>query len=268
MATPEQEPGIEFARAALARARAHARASMRPGWRRSSAPGRWGSRWGQDPDEPVYSGARPDGRDPSALGAALADLVALQGWGEPLTVATVTGRWEQIVGPDVAAHTTVEAFEVGAEVAVSTQRSATGGAHQVIKGATAARAAGSHGPAAGSSSLPHRSPSAGDGSEAAGHGAGRDDSQSAVAGQASAPSAVAARIVVRADSTAWATQLRLLLPALRRRLADELASVSGLVGADVRNSWQVEVTVLAPSAPSWRRGGRHVSGRGPRDTYG
>jgi predicted nucleic acid-binding Zn ribbon protein len=64
-------------------------------------------------------------------------------------------------------------------------------------------------------------------------------------------------LVVQADSTAWATQMRLLAPTLLARLATELGS-----GA-VRS-----VTVRGPSAPSWKRGLRSVPGRGPRDTYG
>ena len=64
-------------------------------------------------------------------------------------------------------------------------------------------------------------------------------------------------LVVRADSTAWATQVRLLAPTLLRRLAEE-------VGPEVVQS----VHVQGPASPSWRRGLRRVSGRGPRDTYG
>ena len=64
-------------------------------------------------------------------------------------------------------------------------------------------------------------------------------------------------LVVLADSTAWATQIRLLAPALLARLADELGA--GIVSA---------VTVRAPSGPSWKRGRLSVRGRGPRDTYG
>lgn len=64
-------------------------------------------------------------------------------------------------------------------------------------------------------------------------------------------------LVVRADSTAWATQIRLLLPQLERRLVEE-------VGEGVVTSIQV----LGPGGPSWRRGPRSVRGRGPRDTYG
>ncbi|ACQ78271.1 protein of unknown function DUF721 [Beutenbergia cavernae DSM 12333] len=65
------------------------------------------------------------------------------------------------------------------------------------------------------------------------------------------------RLVVRTTSTAWATQLKLLLPQLERRLAAEVGE--GVVE---------EITVLGPGGPSWRRGPRSVPGRGPRDTYG
>ena len=65
-------------------------------------------------------------------------------------------------------------------------------------------------------------------------------------------------LVVRTDSTAWATQIRLLTPQLDRRLAEE-------VGEGVVTS----ITVLGPGGPSWNRGTRRVQGgRGPRDTYG
>ena len=64
-------------------------------------------------------------------------------------------------------------------------------------------------------------------------------------------------LVVAADSTAWATQTRLLAPALLGRLAEEL-------GAGTVTS----VTVRGPSGPSWKRGPLSVRGRGPRDTYG
>lgn len=64
-------------------------------------------------------------------------------------------------------------------------------------------------------------------------------------------------LVVETDSTAWATQIRLLAPTLLARLAAEL-------GAGVVRS----VTVRGPVAPSWTRGRWNVPGRGPRDTYG
>ncbi|OLT03452.1 hypothetical protein BJF90_25375 [Pseudonocardia sp. CNS-004] len=64
-------------------------------------------------------------------------------------------------------------------------------------------------------------------------------------------------LVLQAESTAWATQLR----QLQRQL---LARLAGAVGKDVVR----RIRVVGPSGPSWRRGPRHVRGRGPRDTYG
>jgi predicted nucleic acid-binding Zn ribbon protein len=64
-------------------------------------------------------------------------------------------------------------------------------------------------------------------------------------------------LVVRADSTAWAMQVRLLIPQLSRRLDEEIGE--GLVES---------ITVLGPGGPTWKRGPRSVPGRGPRDTYG
>jgi len=64
------------------------------------------------------------------------------------------------------------------------------------------------------------------------------------------------RLVVRTDSTAWATNLRMLVPELLTRLAKDLGE--GVVE---------EVTVLAPVGPSFKKGPRSVRGRGPRDTW-
>ncbi|WP_133904064.1 DciA family protein [Actinophytocola oryzae] len=66
-----------------------------------------------------------------------------------------------------------------------------------------------------------------------------------------------AELTVQADSTAWATQLRLLQKQL-------LVKIAAGVGKDVVK----RLKVLGPTAPSWRYGPRHVRGRGPRDTYG
>ena len=66
------------------------------------------------------------------------------------------------------------------------------------------------------------------------------------------------RLVVRSDSTAWATQLRLLAATLVRRLNEELGH--GVVTL---------IEVRGPQGPSWKKGRRSVrGGRGPRDTYG
>lgn len=65
-------------------------------------------------------------------------------------------------------------------------------------------------------------------------------------------------LTVRADSTAWATNLRLMANTL-------MASLSREVGEGTVS----EIRVVGPSAPSWSRGARRVQdGRGPRDTYG
>lgn len=65
-------------------------------------------------------------------------------------------------------------------------------------------------------------------------------------------------LVIRADSTAWATQMRLLLPQVERRLAEE-------VGPGAVTS----IEVRGPGGPTWKHGKWSVTGgRGPRDTYG
>jgi predicted nucleic acid-binding Zn ribbon protein len=64
-------------------------------------------------------------------------------------------------------------------------------------------------------------------------------------------------LTVQAESTAWATQLRLLQRQILKRISDG-------VGQDVVR----RIKVQGPAAPSWRYGPRHVPGRGPRDTYG
>jgi predicted nucleic acid-binding Zn ribbon protein len=60
-----------------------------------------------------------------------------------------------------------------------------------------------------------------------------------------------------AESTAWATQIRLLAPTILTRLRAEL-------GPDVVRRLRVH----GPTAPDWRHGPLRVTGRGPRDTYG
>ena len=65
-------------------------------------------------------------------------------------------------------------------------------------------------------------------------------------------------LTVRADSTAWAAQLRYLAPRLVAMLNEQLGD-----GTITR------IKVLGPDAPSWKKGRRSVrDGRGPRDTYG
>lgn len=130
-------------------------------------------------DPSVHSGAHPDGRDPQPMALSVDKLVVERGWQAPVAVGGVMGRWDAVVGSEIAAHCTPETFTDGV-------------------------------------------------------------------------------LTVRADSTAWATQVRLLLPQVSRRLAEEVGE--GVV---------TKVVVLAPTAPSWRRGPRSAhGGQGPRDTYG
>lgn len=157
--------GTDAARKLLARARSAKPAA--PKRRRRAAP-----------LEAIWSGARPDDRDPASLGAAVDDLVRDRDWTRTLTAAGLLPRWEQIVGADIAGHCRPERIE-------------------------------------------------------------------------------AAELTCVAESTAWATQLRLMAPQLLARIAAE-------VGPDV----VVRLRVRGPSAPDWRHGPLRVTGRGPRDTYG
>ena len=166
--------GLALARRALARAREEAAAKgLRPG---TPAPARVRDRRREGAGG--LSGPGPDDRDPQPLGGSVDRLLRERGWTRRAQVGSVLGRWEEVVGPEVASHAVPEHFEDG-------------------------------------------------------------------------------ELRLRADSTAWATQLRLLAPQLRRTLDERVGR--GTVK---------KITVLGPSGPSWRRGRLHVRGRGPRDTYG
>jgi predicted nucleic acid-binding Zn ribbon protein len=64
-------------------------------------------------------------------------------------------------------------------------------------------------------------------------------------------------LTISAESTAWATQLRMVQ-------AQVLAKIAAAVGDGVVKS----LKIVGPVAPSWRKGRFHIAGRGPRDTYG
>lgn len=133
------------------------------------------------PSPPPGQQARRRRRDdPAPLGSAIDGLVSETGWELAVATGSVFGRWAQIVGPDLAAHTAPDGLAHG-------------------------------------------------------------------------------ELTVIADSTAWATQLRLLAADLVRKLNAELGDGS------VRR-----VNVRGPGAPPGRRPGQwRVRGsRGPRDTYG
>ena len=65
------------------------------------------------------------------------------------------------------------------------------------------------------------------------------------------------RLVVRTDSTAWATEMKLLAGNLVHRLNQDLGD--GTVEV---------IDVLGPHTPRWTSGRFRVKGRGPRDTFG
>ncbi|WP_246090153.1 DUF721 domain-containing protein [Nonomuraea deserti] len=125
------------------------------------------------------AGPRRGGGDPQLFGRAIADLLADRGWERPAAVGGVFGRWADIVGADLAAHTKPESFDDG-------------------------------------------------------------------------------EVLIVADSTAWATQVRLLARTLVRRLNEELGD--GTV---------TKVKVRGPQNAPRPSGGLRVTGsRGPGDTYG
>jgi predicted nucleic acid-binding Zn ribbon protein len=113
------------------------------------------------------------------LSAAIGGLLAAEGWALAAATGSVFGRWAQIVGADLAAHTTPETLTDG-------------------------------------------------------------------------------ELTVAADSTAWATQVRLLATQLVKRLNAELGDGTVL-----------RVKVRGPSGSTRKPGEWRVrGGRGPRDTYG
>lgn len=64
-------------------------------------------------------------------------------------------------------------------------------------------------------------------------------------------------LTIQAESTAWATQLRLLSGRI-------LANITNEIGRGV----VTRLHIHGPVVPSWSHGPRRVRGRGPRDTYG
>ncbi|RKN07296.1 DUF721 domain-containing protein [Streptomyces radicis] len=168
---PGAEPsGVDLARVALRAAKEQARARGAVAQQRKQA-----RRGG------LRSGARPGGRDPLPLGAAVERLSVERGWEMPLAVGGVLGRWPELVGPEVAQHAVPESYDEESRV-----------------------------------------------------------------------------LTVRCDSTAWATQLRLLAPQLLRRL-----------NADLGQGTVRSLKVFGPAGPGRGAGRLRAPGsRGPGDTYG
>ena len=127
----------------------------------------------RDEDEPFRSG-----RDPLKVAGAMDTLTSEMGWTAPMAEAKVAIEWRELVGENIADHSTVLSV-------------ADGPLH------------------------------------------------------------------VQCDSSAWATQLRLMRHELLSRIAEHIPE------AKIDS-----ITVSGPSTPSWGKGARSVPGRGPRDTYG
>jgi predicted nucleic acid-binding Zn ribbon protein len=70
-------------------------------------------------------------------------------------------------------------------------------------------------------------------------------------------SLIEGELVLVAESSAWATQLRLLTRTIQARIREQAGD--GVV---------TSIVVRGPAQPDWRKGPRRVQGRGPRDTYG
>lgn len=125
-----------------------------------------------------WSGPGPDSRDPQLLASVARDLARSRGWSDRVAQGSVFGRWNAVVGEQIAAHATPTGLQDGV-------------------------------------------------------------------------------LTVSAESTAWATQLRVVQAQL-------LAKIAAAVGDGVVKS----LKIVGPVAPSWRKGRYHIAGRGPRDTYG
>ena len=171
----ERAPARDFAAKRMAGGDPAAPPRRPPGAVRPGATGGSGGPAGSSGTSRTGRGRR---EDPQPLGVAIEGLLDDQGWRTPAAVGSVFGRWEQIVGEALAAHTRPGGFTDG-------------------------------------------------------------------------------ELLVIADSTAWATQVRLLRAQLIRRLNSELGdgTVTG-------------VKVRGPMPPQQRGQWRVRDTRGPRDDYG
>ena len=123
-ADPEQ---VRLAAEALARVKADAwtrgdRPLLAPGGRPPGDP----PLGGIPPNPPSGSGApqRPRRDDPQPLTATVGALLSARGWRERAAVGAVFGRWAEVVGPDLAAHTRPEAFLDDGELVITADSAA------------------------------------------------------------------------------------------------------------------------------------------------
>jgi predicted nucleic acid-binding Zn ribbon protein len=91
----------DIARAALDAARAASAARPQPTRRRVAGPRR---RW---------TGPGPGADDPQPLGRLVESLVTAQDWTAHTRVGSVFGRWDALVGPDIAQHCRPQSLSEG-----------------------------------------------------------------------------------------------------------------------------------------------------------
>lgn len=138
----------------------------------------------------MRTGSGPDSRDPQPLASVLRRLTDERGWTRDFAVWSLTNRWPEIVGPQVAVHVVVERFE---------EEPATG-------------------PADSPGNRPQHEATA-----------GAPQQQELLAGpEATEPAHSGGALTLRADSPAWREQIVWNLAALQRRLDEELGR--GTVG--------------------------------------
>ena len=107
--TPPELTGPDLVRAALAQARAAARAKgLSPGsGTRARRPA------------PQRSGSGPDARDPVVFGDMIQRLVAERGWQDTTAAASVLANWDRLVGPEIADHCRPASLQDGELVLVA-----------------------------------------------------------------------------------------------------------------------------------------------------
>lgn len=132
----------DIARQALAQARkftANTRGSRKARDRRGR------QRSSKDPSAGGYSGARPDDRDPQAMGVLLEGLVDERGWNRPLAEARVFADWSTLVGADIASHCRPTDLKAG-ELRITAESTAWATQLQLIASALLASLARQLGP--------------------------------------------------------------------------------------------------------------------------
>ena len=103
--------GLEHAREALNEAKSDAR-------RRGAVPGA-PVKGGGGRKRSGGTGRRSRQDDPEPISDVLGKMLSDQGWRERAAIGAVFGRWDQIVGPDLAEHTRPESFADGEVVVIA-----------------------------------------------------------------------------------------------------------------------------------------------------